>query len=160
MLKDVPLEHYKKLKKDEIQAFVNVRLFKTGNVPKGKSNFLLLNRSKIEDALNGKFNCIKMAYENRDLPIILVHPKVNNGGKVILGDDNEFEDVDEFKDDVEGAEVEVGEDNSDLPRLIIECPPRSTIKNINYEVTICLIYSSSPSSFTILVEPTILKEKA
>jgi hypothetical protein len=115
-IEDVPIECYGKLLKDELRAYIHVRLYDTAIIPKGKSNALPSNKGKVADAKNGEPNCIRIAYDNRVELIKLACPAVNDDSEVVLA-----EAIDEDKDD----DVEVVDDGGGMVEVDVDgCPPR------------------------------------
>ena len=67
------LEHFFKLNKQMLKAFIHVRLFTSGTTPKGQAKMIPDKKGKIEDALRGEENLLLVAHRSRNLPVILPH---------------------------------------------------------------------------------------
>ena len=140
---DLPIQAFKKIHVNELKAFIHVRLFESATIPTGKASSIPKLKGKIEAAIAGVPNLIRVAYDSRALPIILPCPDTDAHGNVILlnddddgggggggGDNCDDDGVDNC--DVDEEDICIGGSNDDEapPRLIVECvPPQSSETN-------------------------------
>ena len=136
-LHEMTIENFYSCKVDELKAFIHCRLFTTGTiVGKEQRSMMPTKKGKVADAKDGEVNnLMRVGYEKRMDPILIIPPDVDDDGNVVLVD-VVMDDVDD--DDVGVEEVVVAENDDECPhRLIVELstttpvpivtPPRSRL---------------------------------
>ena len=112
--KYLPIECFKKLNVKELKAFIHVWLFDYAVIPSRQLAKIPKNKGKVEDAVARENNLINATFHNRELPIILYQPELDDRGFIIMVEDKDLvkddnangvledvEDVEDVEDDVE-----------------------------------------------------------
>ena len=100
----LPIERFKIPLKDELRAFVHVRLLQTSQVP--KNVFIPSNKGKLPAAIAGEDNLILVAFNTRCKIIVMPRPETDDDGNVVVDDINKEGSNDVDNDDVMMVEAD------------------------------------------------------
>ena len=74
-LSEVTITDFKAMNKLQLSAFIHVRSFVTGTIPRGQAKKIPSNKGKVEEAVKGVNNLLFAAYHLRNSPVVLPIPE-------------------------------------------------------------------------------------